>query len=206
MVTMESAIPAVDTLDRPGGHVALDFVNTVDSWRDGQPGTDYLHDFDALLGWCLSVGLIDEPAGRRFGKHDARTKRAALRRARVFRDTLHALFDAVAGERPLPRESIDDLERVLRSSMRWRRLEPRGATLVVTWDFSAATADALLGPIAWSSADLLQRGPVDRIKACPPAEGCGWLFLDLSKNRSRTWCSMKTCGNSAKVRRYRKRR
>ncbi|WP_189611642.1 CGNR zinc finger domain-containing protein [Saccharospirillum salsuginis] len=33
-----------------------------------------------------------------------------------------------------------------------------------------------------------------------------WLFLDLSKNRSRDWCSMANCGNAAKVRRFRQRK
>ena len=30
-------------------------------------------------------------------------------------------------------------------------------------------------------------------------EDCGWLFLDTSKNHSRRWCDMKSCGNRAKV-------
>ena len=33
-------------------------------------------------------------------------------------------------------------------------------------------------------------------------EGCSWLFLDMSKNRSRRWCDMKVCGNRAKARRF----
>ncbi|MGH7701051.1 MAG: CGNR zinc finger domain-containing protein [Gemmatimonadales bacterium] len=41
------------------------------------------------------------------------------------------------------------------------------------------------------------------MKSCP---SCGWFFLDASKNRSRRWCSMATCGSSAKARRYYRRR
>ena len=32
---------------------------------------------------------------------------------------------------------------------------------------------------------------------------CGWFFLDSSRGRRRRWCSMKTCGNQAKVARFR---
>jgi predicted RNA-binding Zn ribbon-like protein len=46
---------------------------------------------------------------------------------------------------------------------------------------------------------LLVSDAMRRVKACPT---CGWLFLDVSKNRSRRWCSMDTCGAVAKARRY----
>nr|WP_250475193.1 CGNR zinc finger domain-containing protein [Caballeronia sp. GAFFF1] len=31
---------------------------------------------------------------------------------------------------------------------------------------------------------------------------CSWLFLDLSRSKSRRWCSMATCGNRVKARRH----
>jgi predicted RNA-binding Zn ribbon-like protein len=43
-----------------------------------------------------------------------------------------------------------------------------------------------------------------RLKACR-LDDCQWAFYDQSKNRSRTWCSMKVCGNRAKARAYRER-
>jgi len=41
------------------------------------------------------------------------------------------------------------------------------------------------------------------IRECP-GEDCGYLFRDTSRGRRR-WCSMKTCGNRAKVQRFRDR-
>ena len=35
---------------------------------------------------------------------------------------------------------------------------------------------------------------------------CGWLFIDRSKNKSRTWCDMAVCGNRAKANRHYQRR
>src|SRR5690554_2285942 len=43
-----------------------------------------------------------------------------------------------------------------------------------------------------------------RLKVCA-ADECRWAFYDASKNRSGTWCSMKVCGNRAKVREHRSR-
>lgn len=44
----------------------------------------------------------------------------------------------------------------------------------------------------------------DRLKRCENPR-CGWLYLDRSRNRSRRWCEMATCGNRAKARRYKQR-
>ncbi len=38
-----------------------------------------------------------------------------------------------------------------------------------------------------------------RMKICG---NCGWLFIDRSKNRSRTWCDMSVCGNRVKASRH----
>jgi predicted RNA-binding Zn ribbon-like protein len=38
-----------------------------------------------------------------------------------------------------------------------------------------------------------------RLKICP---NCQWLFLDRSRNRSRTWCDMTVCGNRVKASRH----
>lgn len=43
-----------------------------------------------------------------------------------------------------------------------------------------------------------------RMKACR-AEDCRWAFLDTAKNQTRAWCTMRSCGNRAKVRAYRER-
>jgi len=40
---------------------------------------------------------------------------------------------------------------------------------------------------------------------CADEQGCGWLFVDTSKNRRRRWCDINDCGNRAKQRRYQQR-
>jgi predicted RNA-binding Zn ribbon-like protein len=47
-------------------------------------------------------------------------------------------------------------------------------------------------------------GSWDRVKICP-ADDCLFAFYDESRNRSRTWCSMRVCGNRTKTRAYRAR-
>jgi predicted RNA-binding Zn ribbon-like protein len=44
-----------------------------------------------------------------------------------------------------------------------------------------------------------------RLKVCAD-RSCQWAFVDSSKNRSRSWCSMRVCGNRTKTRAYRARK
>jgi predicted RNA-binding Zn ribbon-like protein len=57
---------------------------------------------------------------------------------------------------------------------------------------------------ARSALKLIASPDTERLKICP---NCEWLFIDRSKNRSRTWCDMSVCGNRAKARlHYKKKR
>ena len=56
-------------------------------------------------------------------------------------------------------------------------------------------------PVAYSALELLTSARLTRVKTCPGMR-CGWIFLDESPNGRRRWCSMETCGNRAKARRF----
>jgi predicted RNA-binding Zn ribbon-like protein len=58
---------------------------------------------------------------------------------------------------------------------------------------------ALDAATAQSALSLVANPEPDRLKICP---NCEWLFLDRSRNRSRTWCDMAVCGNRTKARRH----
>jgi predicted RNA-binding Zn ribbon-like protein len=67
--------------------------------------------------------------------------------------------------------------------------------------FSAHAASSGPCPVdlatARSALGLIASEDTARLKICP---NCQWLFIDRSKNRSRTWCDMAVCGNRAKAR------
>ena len=65
--------------------------------------------------------------------------------------------------------------------------------------------DRYLGELLAKVFLAMRDGTWSRIKICA-ADDCQWAFVDASKNRSRAWCSMKVCGNRAKVRNYQRRR
>lgn len=55
--------------------------------------------------------------------------------------------------------------------------------------------------MAYSAAELTTTDELERVKMFEGG-ACGWLFVDLSRNRSRRWCSMEDCGNVIKARRH----
>ena len=59
-----------------------------------------------------------------------------------------------------------------------------------------------VGAILLASVRIADDGDWARVKLCA-AETCRWAFVDGSRNRSRSWCSMDVCGNRAKARSFR---
>jgi predicted RNA-binding Zn ribbon-like protein len=196
----------LEDLEWVGGHPSLDYVNTVHAWTGDTPGAEYLLAYADLLDWHRTAGLIGAGSARAFGAAPAADRAAALESALALRGALRSIFHSLATAGPIRQAALDHLNEVLQRTAPWRRLEASDAGVRCRWDFAGAPPEAILGPVAWNAAELLEHGKVDRIRECPPGDGCGWLFLDSSKNRSRTWCSMKTCGNTAKVKRFRARR
>jgi predicted RNA-binding Zn ribbon-like protein len=59
---------------------------------------------------------------------------------------------------------------------------------------------ACLAELAGHFVRLVARLQPPRLKLCA---ACGRAFYDESKNRTRRWCDARTCGNRARVRRFR---
>jgi predicted RNA-binding Zn ribbon-like protein len=72
----------------------------------------------------------------------------------------------------------------------------------LTPDGPALVTDDALGAALAAATRLAVLGEWDRVKICP-ADRCRWAFYDRSRNRSRTWCSMRVCGNREKARAWR---
>jgi predicted RNA-binding Zn ribbon-like protein len=194
----------IDDITLLGGHVALDFVNTVDS-RGDRWGPDYLTSFRDLTDWALRVELIDQrERGSVLQKAKASPAAAEveLENARDLRETLHRIFSAEERDSTPRGSDLDNLSDAFAHAAARRRL--RNGEDVVVWAYtpSAAMSD-IAGRIALIAAELLtsrhQRRPV---RICQ-GRNCGWLFLDLSRGGHRRWCSDKTCGSAARVRKFR---
>lgn len=187
-----------------GGRVCLDFANTMDERRTDHP-RELLRRYRDLLNWAAQSGALTREDARILGREAARRRRGAavaLGRARRVREAIFDLFAAVARHDPAPAGALAALNRVLAGAARDRHLVPRGTRFVWRWGGTERRQlDRVLGPVVWSAAELLGSRDLERVRQCAGA-GCGWLFLDTTRNRSRRWCDMSVCGNRAKARRF----
>ncbi|GAA0717573.1 CGNR zinc finger domain-containing protein [Dokdonella soli] len=196
----------IDAIERVGGRLCLDFVNTRAS-HFASDAQDYLHDYIDLVRWMRGCegGLGADQARRLTAAARAHPRRAAavFAQARDLRDLLYRVLNAAArGDAPTLTD-VDILDRELAQALAQRRLVPGPS-----WRWSWADSDALALPL-WqaleSAGELLVSDDLARLKQCPAPDGCGWLFYDVSKNSTRRWCSMRMCGNGAKARRFQSR-
>jgi predicted RNA-binding Zn ribbon-like protein len=85
--------------------------------------------------------------------------------------------------------------------MRHARVEVHGRDFVWGWADGDSSVNRLLWPVVRAAGELLVSPDRARVREC--ASGvCSWLFIDRSPTQRRRWCSMKTCGNRDKVRRF----
>ncbi|MGB3761624.1 MAG: CGNR zinc finger domain-containing protein [Ornithinimicrobium sp.] len=171
-----------------GADLLCAFANTLDVDVDADP-PEALPDAAALTEWLRGRGLIDgDDRADRDDHRVAITLRSGLRLAMMLhnaRDHLSPVpeLSAVAVALPVQVDFVGTHP----------RLAPvdggvRGGLTQLVVAIAEAAADDTWG----------------RLKLCS-AEDCLLAFYDISKNRSRHWCSMGACGNREKTRNYRAR-
>jgi predicted RNA-binding Zn ribbon-like protein len=188
-----------------GGRLALDLANTVEP-RAAEPNRDNLRSYADLVGWARHAGALDAATAgrlRQAADADPAAARRSLDHAVDLREAVYRAFAAVAaGDEPADVD-LERMQRAYAAAMRGARLRPAAGRFALTW---TDELDRAWWPVAVDALDLATAGPLDRIKQCPGPSGCGFLFLDASRNRSRRWCSMTECGGQTKARRQTARR
>lgn len=201
---MKDTRRTVDTLEFAGGRLSLDFANHIDRYAGDNRPHEWLKGYPDLVAWSQHAGILNDGQVQRLLEQAARRPEAAttvLERAIALGQAIYRIFSAVA--RGLAPQAADleawngELSRLLARS----QIVPKGEGFAWDWAGDEEALDRLLWPVVRDAADLLTSAKLDRVGDCP-GEGCGWLFLDTSRNHSRRWCSMETCGNRAKARRH----
>ena len=186
-----------------GGRLCLDFVNTVDC-RDSNHQSEVLSTYPRLVSWSQHANILAETDARNLLReanlHPANA-RAVLERAVTIRETLYRIFSAIAVRHSPAATDIEMLNEEMSAAMAQRRLTPANPPEPWVYTFEKSSLDQMLWPVVNSGAELLTSDWLERVCKCQ-GENCGWLFVDMSRNRSRKWCDMKDCGNVVKARRH----
>ena len=198
-----SEIEQAPSFDLSANWLCLNFVNTLEN-RLKEDTHEYLNSYADLVAWGRQAELVTDAAAERLLIEARRTSEEAsaiLLRARDLREVLYRIFLSVAeGTRPAEAD-LYTLNVALARAMVHARVVSRDGGFAWDWQGDEDELERLLWPIIRSAADLLTGPELNDLRVCA-AEDCAWLFLDTSKNHTRRWCSMKSCGNRAKARRH----
>lgn len=188
--------------DLVGGHVALDFTNTVTA-RDTTP-RDWLDGYARLVEWARLAGVVDTSTATRLDSSAQRAPReaaAALGRARKVREALHDVCVALL-RRSEPRSAaLEEVEAAWKRAAVRGRLATGKRQLRLAPDAYASGLDLIVDVVVFEAMGLLAELDAERTRVCR-GHDCGWLFVDTSKSGRRVWCDMATCGNTAKSERF----
>jgi predicted RNA-binding Zn ribbon-like protein len=169
---------------------------------------EYLSSYAELVAWSHHVEILTAEEAAVLRDNAARRPdraEATLSRAVALRETIYRVFSAIAQDQEPDRADLTTLNSVVRESLSRMEISRVGPGFAWTWVVDEEELDRMLWPIVRSAADLLTSRDLGRVRKCA-RDGCDWLFVDLSKNQSRRWCSMDMCGSRVKSRRYYRRR
>jgi predicted RNA-binding Zn ribbon-like protein len=183
--------------------LALDFTNTLD-WRLRPEPVEELRELSDLLRWGWSSGALERAearALREWGEAHPGLAARALAQAVEVREAIAEVLLAVLHDQALPAGALDRLDEACLAAGAARSLRPAGQGVEWGWRNGPTSADRVAWTAALDAVRILTSSERERIRQCGDFE-CGWLFLDTSRNRSRRWCTMKSCGNRNKARSF----
>jgi predicted RNA-binding Zn ribbon-like protein len=186
-----------------GNNQSLDFTNTLNDRLDATP-TELLNGYNDLVAWSRQAGIVTDEQERLLREEAARypaEAHAVLQQAIAVREILFRIFFSIASGSEPQDADISLLNTALSQAMSKACIVGKDGAFVWEWNARDNDLQRILWPIVRSAADLLTSGDLSATRTCA-ADDCGWLFLDTSKNKSRRWCNMKTCGNRTKVSRH----
>ena len=203
----EAATSQPEPFDIDTGVLCLDFVNTLDGRVDPLP-RERLSDYTRLLAFAQQAGALDDAGAALLAQSAAQRPddaAAALARALDLREALFRLFRALTSGGSPADADLAAVNAAQADASVHGAVTRAGERFVWTWDADPRALDRPLWPIVSDAVALLLHGDLGRLRQCA-AHDCAWLFLDTSRNHSRRWCSMSSCGNRAKVGSFRERK
>jgi predicted RNA-binding Zn ribbon-like protein len=177
------------------GTVALDFANTVCYRQDPARRLDKIPDAVELAAFARAARIFSDAGSFQTENLAKRDGPFALTLYREVREATDVLFRPVGYGGQPEAAAFSGLLRLYQTVLADHPLEAGADGIEIGPRPRPSFALVLLH----SALRLATSSEMTRTKICP---NCHWLFVDRSRNSSRVWCDMLTCGNRAKVQRH----
>ncbi|MCC6867299.1 MAG: CGNR zinc finger domain-containing protein [Burkholderiales bacterium] len=190
-----------------GRPLCLSLANTR-HWRNSAAPKELLNGYADILDWAVAKGIYSRREADALAAEanaHPHVANAELRRTIELREAIARVFGALAhgeavreGDSAIIVESFDEAMRLMTLRVVDGRLVPgipqgREGLELPRWQ------------AAFSALGLYGSPAVARVKQCADDRGCGWLFVDTTRNASRMFCFSNECGNRARQAKYRER-
>jgi predicted RNA-binding Zn ribbon-like protein len=203
MTSTEIQATDVPVFNLSGGNLCLDFVNTVDD-RGMPTEREQLLSYHSLISWAEQAQLLSREAAAQLlttATQQPDQANTTLQQARAIREVIYHIFASLAQGMTPSDVDLAQLNVALSHTLIHSKIIQHEQRFIWSWDFDCAALDYMLWPVVRAAADLLASDMLPMLRICA-ADDCQWLFMDTSKNQTRRWCNMKSCGNRAKARRH----
>jgi len=160
-------------------------------------------DYASFMDWCVLKQIVpDEVAGtlRQIAARQPKATGELMARVRELRQAIRNLLSSS----PADPDALVPITQARRRCGAHELVELVGAVVTTRCAADPNDLGLPLCAISRSAGGLLGSDAHARVRRCAD-ESCGRLFIDESRNHTRRWCDMSSCGNRAKVRRFRQR-
>ena len=180
----------------------LDLINSEElDGRDGVP-EEHLPTVDDAIAFFTTRGLAHEASIRAQAESGPGGGEAWLKRLYATRDALREVWDAQVEARTPSTAALDTVNALLREAPRVELVPGVGGVGVGHRHTEDDPTGEALARVIEPLVEAIATGETARFRICAN-DACRWVFEDTSRAGRRRWCDMTSCGNRAKVRRYR---
>jgi len=173
-----------------GGHPAVDFCNT-EHLVSGE-WVDHIECDQEIMRWAKTAGF--EVRAAAVGAASTEFVHGSLREVR---SAIRTLFECRIDFTVPPHRPLEVLNRALKWKLPGDPLHFHNG-IFERAPLSVGTPIEVMHALAEDAAKILATDAGKRLRRCS-SDSCVLLFLDTSRAGTRRWCSMKVCGNRAKV-------
>ena len=190
-----------------GRPLCLSLANTR-HFRNSAAPRETLVRFADLVAWAQQRKVVDEREARRLVANAAGSGGSAQRelaRAILLREVIARVFAGHAHGTGPDGADLATIVEGFNEAARHLKLELQDGRLVPCLDRADAGIRMPRWQAALSAVALLSSPALSQVKECADDRGCGWLFVDVTRNGSRRYCFSNECGNRARQQRFRAR-
>jgi predicted RNA-binding Zn ribbon-like protein len=190
-----------------GRPLCLALTNTR-HFRNSAAPRENLHEYSDLIDWALLGKIVGKKEAARLAALATAGPAAARRElARVItlREAMARMFAAKAHRHASATDDLAVIMATFNEAAKHLKLAIDNERIVPCVDDAEAGLALPRWQVALSAIGLFSSEAAGRVKECADDRGCGWLFVDTTRNGSRMYCFSNECGNRARQMKFRAR-